>query len=65
MKKDKTKVEMINDLSDFLHKAFCVEGETKFVKLLKPTPEFNCDGSLFQMEDKTRGLFYVALYKPL
>lgn len=53
-----------NKTGDFLHEAFCVDGTTKFVKVTEPTPSFNCDGLLYEIEDKKRGLFYVAIYKP-
>lgn len=62
---DKESLERINKTGDFLHKAFCVDGETKFVKITEPTPEFNCNGMLFQIDDEKRGMFFVAIYRPI
>lgn len=57
-------LDRIGKTGDFLHEAFCVDGETKFVKVTEPTLNFNCDGLLYQIEDRKRGLFFVAIYKP-
>lgn len=61
----KEEVESINRTGDFLHQAFCVEGQTKFVKYTQPEKGFNCLGMMYQIEDKKRGLFYVAIYQPV
>lgn len=61
---EKTELERQKKTGDFLHEAFCVDGETKFVKVTEPTQGFNCDGLLYQIDDKKRGLFFVAIYKP-
>lgn len=56
--------QMINETSDFLHAAFCVLGEVKFVKMVEPAPGFNCDGMMFEITDKKRGLFFVTISRP-
>lgn len=58
-------LERINKTGDFLHQAFCVDGETKFVKYIQPDNGFNCLGMMYQVEDKKRGLFYITISKPL
>lgn len=62
---EKEELRKINHAGDFIHKAFCVEGETKFVKITAPNEGINCHGSLFEITDKKRGLFYVGIYKPI
>ena len=62
MKEDELKRQQ--KTGDFLHEAFCVDGMTKFIKVTEPTAGFNCDGLLYEIKDKKRGLFYVAIYKP-
>lgn len=57
-------LKLITETGDFLHEAFCIDGETKFVKITEPTSGFNCSGLLYEITDKKRGLFFVAIYKP-
>ena len=55
----------IEDLTSFLHEAFCIEdGSVKYLNMVPPRPGFNCVGMLFQLEDKKRGLWYVTLSYP-
>lgn len=61
----KEEIEKILKTSDFIHSAFCIDGETKFVKITEPTAGFNCTGMLFQCEDSKRGLFFVGIYKEI
>lgn len=58
-------LEKQSKMGDFLHEAFCVDGTTEFVKITKPTDEIKCNGLLYEINDKKRGLFFVAVYKPL
>lgn len=53
--------EKINELRDFIHEAFCVDGTTRFYKYTKMD---NVTGIAFQIEDKKRGLFFVSLVQP-
>jgi hypothetical protein len=57
-------IQMINELGDFIHRAFCVEGDTKFLKTIDPSKEWACRGIMFEVTDKKRGLFYIAMYHP-
>jgi hypothetical protein len=61
----KVDVDRIKKIGVFLHEAFCVNGKIEFIEITKPTPEFSCDGLLYQIQDKKRGLFFVAIYKPI
>ncbi len=55
--------KQINKIGDFLHEAFCVEGDTKFHKYVPPLQGHEIHGMLFQIADKKRGEFFIAIYK--
>ena len=55
-------LKQINDLQIFLKSALCIDGECKFLELVKVESSFNVKESmLFLLTDSKRGLFYITL----
>lgn len=55
-----SKIKEINDLEVFLKAAFCTDGESFFVKLLKVE---DMTSIMFKLTDSERGEFFIALSK--
>ncbi len=51
-----------NKIGEFIHEAFCVDGKTDFFKLTNPTEDMG-EGTIYKIEDKKRGTFFVGIFR--
>ena len=58
----KENTEIKNKIGEFIHKAFCVDGKTDFLKLTNPTNDIG-EGTIYKIEDKKRGTFFVGIFR--
>lgn len=60
----KTVAQKINEVGDFLHEAFCIDGTTEFCKhVTLDNGSETIFGALYKLTDIKRGEFYIAMYK--
>lgn len=60
----KTDTQMINEIGDFIHEAFCVDGITTFDKIVEERRNMEIlVGNRYKIEDKKRGEFFVTISK--
>lgn len=57
--------EMKNDLTKFIHEAFCIKGTTKLIRKTHQVviDEKVVEGSFIECIDEKRGTFYVGMFK--